>query len=326
MLAPLLLLRCTKIAARAHSRRVFALAIIAWCLCARAGAAGEFSAAEIAPGVFAHAGAVALMSADNEGDIANLGFIVGDKGVAVIDTGGSNAVGERLLGAIRRATDKPILFVINTHEHPDHIFGNAAFENTGAKFVGHHNLPRAMAARGDFYLKAFAAIIGDVLIKQVKIVPPTLLVEETREIDLGGRVLTLRAWPPAHTDCDLTVYDAATRTLFAGDTVFLGHVPIIDGSVKGWLANLDALAAIPALRVVPGHGPVVADWPLALEAERTYLQRLTGDLRAIIARGDSVKQAASEAGQSERGKWRLFDDYNARNATAGFAELEWDAP
>jgi quinoprotein relay system zinc metallohydrolase 2 len=307
-------------------RHALALAILALCLGGRAQAADEFAIREIASGVFAHAGAIALMSPGNEGDIANIGFVVGGAGVAVIDTGGSAAEGARLLAAIRRVTDKPILFVVNTHEHPDHIFGNAAFVTTGATFVGHRNLPRAIAARGAFYLKSFTAIIGDDLMKDVRLVPPTLLVDDTRDLDLGGRVLILRAWPPAHTDCDLTVYDEATRTLFAGDTLFLGHIPIIDGSLKGWLANFDALAAIPALRAVPGHGPLVAEWPLALEAERAYLQRLAGDLRALIARGDSVRQAASEAGQSERDKWRLFDDYSARNATTGFAELEWDQP
>jgi quinoprotein relay system zinc metallohydrolase 2 len=278
---------------------------------------------EVAPGVFVHTGEIALMSEENLGDIANIGFVIGDKGVAVVDTGGSLPIGERLLTAIRARTDKPILYVINTHVHPDHVFGDAAFDGSGATFVGHRNLPRALAMRGAFYLKAFRRIIGDKLVDEVRLIAPTLTVADRLTLDLGGRILELQAWPPAHTDCDLTVFDTTTRTLFAGDLVFVGHLPIIDGSVKGWLGVLDALKRVPAVRVVPGHGPV-AVWPQALDGERAYFERLAKDVKTSIAEGEPVEAAQKWAGQSERDDWRLFDDYNRRNVTAAYSEFEWD--
>jgi glyoxylase-like metal-dependent hydrolase (beta-lactamase superfamily II) len=151
-----------------------------------------------------------------------------------------------------------------------------------------------------------------------------LLVEDELRLDLGGRILVLTAWPAAHTDNDLTVYDEATGTLFAGDLVFLDHVPALDGSLPGWLEALDRLAAIPAERVVPGHGPAAAPWPDALAPERRYLSTLAADVRALIAAGAPISEAPAKAAQGERGQWRLFDEFHARNVTAAFAELEWE--
>jgi quinoprotein relay system zinc metallohydrolase 2 len=308
----LLMLRCVVVAA------------LSCCFCGLAPAgAASFALDEIAPGVYAHQGRIALMAEENDGDIANVGAIVGNDAVAVIDTGGSLIEGREFLAALRQKTNKPIRYVINTHGHPDHIFGNSAFEGDGVIFVGHEKLPRALAERGAFYLQSFRPAMDGAL-DGVKIVPPTLTVSSVTTLDLGGRKLVLQAWRAAHSDCDLTVFDEKAGLLFAGDLLFLRHVPIVDASLLGFLDVADRLAKIPARLVVPGHGPLVAPWPQALDAERGYLERLTADLRAAIKKGHALADAAQTAGQSERERWRLFDDYNARNATAGFAELEWE--
>jgi glyoxylase-like metal-dependent hydrolase (beta-lactamase superfamily II) len=165
--------------------------------------------------------------------------------------------------------------------------------------------------------------MGDDLIGEVRIISPTELVEHEMRLDLGGRALTLRAWPVAHTDCDLSILDETTRTLFAGDLVFAEHVPVLDGSIVGWLTALETLAQIPAARVVPGHGDVMTAWPQQLAGQRKYLERLANDVRGLITKGTPLGTAAKIAGQSEKDAWELFEEYNARNATAAFAELEW---
>lgn len=289
----------------------------------RADQAAPLPVEEVAPGIYVHHGADEEATVANAGGIANIGFVVGDAAVAVIDSGGSPMEGRALLAAIRAVTRLPVRFVINTHFHPDHVMGNAAFVGEGAEFIGHKNLPMGLMARRDSYVAGYEGVFGAGSAKDA-IVVPLRLVADRETIDLGHRVLEIRAFPTAHTDSDLIVIDGASQTLFAGDLVSLERIPAIDGSVLGWLKAIAALRKIPVDRVVPGHGPVTAPWPAALDPEQAYFELLVRDTRKLIAAGGSLQQATDTIGLSARGHWLLFDSYNARNVTAAYTELEWE--
>ncbi len=278
---------------------------------------------EVAPGVFVHKGAHEEATRGNLGGYANIGFVVGRMAVAVIDSGGSAAQGQALLEAIREVTALPIAYVIITHGHPDHMLGTAAFESERPKVLGHAKLPAAMAARGPFYLQHLERVLGE-LAAGTRILPPDETVVESLTIDLGARRLRLTAHPTAHTDNDLTVLDEATGTLWAGDLVFMERLPVVDGSLKGWLGVLATLRQVEAERVVPGHGPPSAPWPAALEAQQRYLESLLTETRAIIARGGRIEEAVEQVGREDRRGWLLFEDNHPRNIVTVFTELEWE--
>ena len=296
----------------------------------RAGAASSLaplSVTEVQPGVFVHNGVLEDWGPANGGDVANLGFVVGSRCVAVIDTGGTPEVGRALHAAIERVTPLPVCYVIDTHAHPDHMLGNIAFVapngSEGPKFVASASFARTLAAREPYYLNALQRDFGITLSHQ-QIVYPTLGVEKTLDLDLGDRVLTLQAWPTAHTDNDLTVFDRRTRMLFAGDLLFISHLPALDGSLRGWIEVMAELRKIDAATVVPGHGAVSHDWPQAMKPQADYLNGLLRDVRAAIANGWTISEATERIGVPSGTNWLLTDRFHRRNVTAAYAELEWE--
>ncbi|MDX5410262.1 MAG: quinoprotein relay system zinc metallohydrolase 2 [Thauera sp.] len=312
-------LRCTIVAC-----------LLAWASAATAAAdIAPLPVAEIAPGVHVHGGHTATWPgtrADGHAsDVANTGFIVGARCVAVIDTGGSPALGARLLAALRRVTALPVCYVINTHVHPDHTLGNAAFAalEPRPRFVGHAHLAASLAARAPFYREALARELG-VAVGASDIVFPDLAVTGRSTLELGGRRLVLHAWPTAHTDNDLSVLDESSATLFAGDLLFIGHLPVIDGRLLGWLGVMDGLAALRPTRIVPGHGAPTADWEAALATQRAYLEGVRDGIRAAIADGRTIATAVEGLADTGTDGWLLVEDYHRRNLTAAYAELEWE--
>ncbi len=275
-----------------------------------------------ASGIYVHYGQQAEMTPENGGDVANVGFVVGARCVAVIDTGGTYAVGRALRQAIRLVTSVPVCYVINTHAHPDHVFGNAAFVDDHPEFIGHARLADALRSRGPNYLNALRRDLGDAA-QQSEIVLPTRSIKTSEALDLGGRALILRSWPTAHTDTDLTVFDEESKTLWLGDLLFVGHVPVLDGNLRGFLAALERT------RRGTGRSRCSRAWPRArsgrrrLAPERRYLSRLLADVVAAIKAKRTLTETLALV-PGEGGQWLLFDQFHRRNVTAAYAELEWD--
>jgi quinoprotein relay system zinc metallohydrolase 2 len=285
--------------------------------------ASDFAIESFGNGIYVHHGKHLDLDVGYQGDICNVSFVVGSKGVAVIDTGGSFKTGNKLRDAIKKITPLPILYVINTHVHPDHIFGNAAFTQDKPQFVGHAKLGDAMQLRKETYDKLNAKYLGDDA-KGSDIVKPTLPVKEAMDLDLGDRKLKVTPYPVAHTNTDVSVVDSKTSTLFTGDLLFIERTPVIEGDIKGLIAAIDVLKTYPVKQVVPGHGPVTKDWVQALNNEQRYLNAVLTDIRANIKAGKSMGDAMDSAAAGEKDKWLLFDIANRRNINTIYPSLEWE--
>lgn len=284
------------------------------------------SVQEIAPGIHVHQGAMDQLSPHNRGRIANSGFVIGDT-VAVIDSGGSRAEGEALYAAIRQITDRPVSHLILTHMHPDHILGAEVFSEAGATIVAHARLAPAVALRADAWMISIPRQIGAANFAGTRIAAVDHPVSAPETLSLGGRSLRLVPVPPAHTDSDLTVLDQDSATLFAGDLVFLGLTPSLDGALSGWLDWLDLPPDPTPARIVPGHGPVTALWQDATAPERHYLTALRDATRQAVAGGLALSSAIPAIVGAMRPVsegWADFQAITARNAATAFAELEWE--
>ena len=287
-------------------------------------AMAAFNIKQVAQGIYVHQGLIELPDVHNHDAIANIGFIVGEKCVAVVDSGGNPEQGKQLKEAIKKITSVPICYVINTHVHPDHIFGNSAFKNiANIKYIGHKKLARAMSERGSFYIARSEEQIA-IKLTAGDIIPPTLSVKDTLKLDLGGRILQLTAHSTAHTDNDLTVFDQKTNTMWLSDLLFIGHLPVLDGSLKGWLKEIMKLEKRQFDVVIPGHGPIARDWPESMQPEKQYLLFLQKVIRSKIKKGIYLEDVMQTVGYPDKDQWQLFDDFHKKNLSSAYAELEWE--
>ena len=284
---------------------------------------GSFILEQVAEGNYLHQGVHVEFTHPQHDDIANIGFIVGDKCIAVIDTGGSITIGQQLLISIREISQLPICYIINTHVHFDHILGNLAFLNEGPQFVGHTQLTDAVERNRDFFLEQFGGNLGSTPSRD-SIIGPDLTVDNTMDLDLGNRLIRLTAHQTAHTRNDLSVLDLKSKTFWAGDLVYRERIPSLDGDLRGWLAILEELLSLEINLIIPGHGTTSTDLNQTLTKEKSYLSMLLMETRDALAKGLFLEEAIQLIGKDKKQEWLLHEQHHSRNVSKVFTELEWE--
>jgi quinoprotein relay system zinc metallohydrolase 1 len=241
---------------------------------------------QIADGVWLLEGSTDNFAQANGGNIVNTGFIVSEQGVLVIDSGPSKRYGEALRQAIASVTDKPVLQVMLTHHHPDHVLGNQAFSD-----VAIAALPATtalLAEQGEAMAENMYRLVGDWMRGTEVLLPTVALQPGVQEV--AGRKLQLLALR-GHTGADLAILDTQSGVLFAGDLLFYQRALTTPGTpgLDTWLADLDQLQQLPWTQIVPGHGPLALDAsPFA--QMRDYLGWLDGLMRSGAAQGAEMNE------------------------------------
>jgi cyclase len=256
---------------------------------------------------------------------ANAGFVVGDDGVAVIDTFENEPAAQALLGEIRMISKLPIKFVINSHYHLDHVAGNAVFAKEGAVIVAHRNVPPWIHAEN---LKFFGK---DITPEQKSLVEnlaaPTMLYDSETELRLGSLVLHVQYFP-GHTGGDsiVIVQQEKSAVIFCGDLFWNHTLPnLIDASTLPWLETLSTFgkfAAVSPIQFIPGHGDPGNSSDVA--AFRGYLSDLREWVSAAMKEGKSgaaLVEAVLPKLKHKYGSWQLFDYFSKRNIADVEAEL-----
>ena len=274
--------------------------------------AADFKLEKLGDGVWAAIGS------DSGKAGANAGFVVGQDGVAVIDTFEDPGAAKELLAAIRQITPLPIRFVVNTHYHIDHVNGNDVFAAAGATILAQRNVRAWMRTEN---LKWW----GDKIKPEVKarvesLKLPDVVYDDGVDLYLGSRKLEVRVYP-GHTGGDSVVYVHDAGVMFCGDLFWNHHIPnLIDATTSAWTKTLDALVGSGAGKFVAGHGEPGTS--LDVRAFQQYLV----DLRAAVGRekeksGDALVAAVLPELQAKYGGWGFFQEFTKANIRQTGEEL-----
>jgi glyoxylase-like metal-dependent hydrolase (beta-lactamase superfamily II) len=264
---------------------------------------------------------------ENEGFISNAGFVVTDAGVVVFDSLGSPSLAWALRQKIRAVTDQPVVKVVLSHYHADHIYGLQVFKDEGAEILAprgaYDYLDSPVASeRLEERRLSLAPWVND----DTRLVRPDRMVEDTYRFSVGGMDFQLNYLGSAHSDGDMTMYVVQDRVLYSGDIIFEGRVPFVgDADTKHWLETLEALETSDLKALVPGHGPAASNPVEAVASTREYLAYLREVMGAAVDELQDFASAYDAADWSRFEKLPAFEAANRRNAYQVYLSMEAEA-
>jgi cyclase len=276
-----------------RGRAIVVLAISIFCGLSAGGATtAQAGLTKIADNVYAYVDTKHASPANSFG--ANAGVIIGRDGIIAVDTLISAKEARKFIKDIRAISNKPVKYVVNTHMHLDHTFGNCEFEKLGAAVIAQTEEKRAMKSYAEPALKNASAYgLTEKDMEGTEICYPGLTFEKRMEIDLGDRTVELIYLGHSHTEGSIVVFVPDVKVLFAGDILFTNYHPNFkNGDIDGWVKALDALASMDFAVLVPGHGPLSGKKDI--EDMKNYLVLFDRKARELTAKSNDLQYIVSE--------------------------------
>ena len=260
---------------------------------------------------------------DNDGFMSNAGVVITNQGVVVFDALGTPSLAYKLLSRIQATTDQPIVNVVVSHYHADHIYGLQVFKELGAEIIapeGARDYLASEAAEGR--LKERRESLFPWVNEDTYIVKPDRYISEDTEITVGDVKLSLMVLGSTHSQGDLMMRVEPDNVLYSGDLIFEGRIPFVAGSNPDvWLQRLKELDTTSIKAVIPGHGPASNQPNAALLFTRGYLEHLHNTMGDAVENLTAFDDAYGEADWSQYEKLPAFQ-VNRMNAYFVYLRLE----
>jgi len=288
-----------------------------------AGPGGEpgLPATRVADGVYAFLGSSGEAGPANGGEVGNGGFIVGETGTVMINTGSSYRHGQRMIAAAERIGGRPVVLAVITQPLQEFVMGSAAFEEHGIPLMAQAASAALIGQRCERCLHNLTQLLGSVAMQGTRVVVPERRLSGSTSTSPGGRSLRLLDFGWAQTPGDLAVLDERSHVLFAGGLVSIGRLPDVrDADAPRWIAALGELRTLPFERLVPGYGPVGTK-ASAVEVAG-YLEALDRSVRMLLRGGASLSEAVPAGGLPDYAGWSLYGVLQPRNVQQTYLRLE----